>query len=144
VEKKPGGFVAYTKVFGKHNTVYVSFTDNGEGTEPGFETEVTFSHDGDAFEGKLMAAVGALVERATREAIDGVFAAGAEDFLFPEKTFEKLDNFFLGVAEDVFCHCSLLCFFYRYYRKNVVRVVQKWLESCYGGNFFLAITLFQQ
>lgn len=37
VKKKPGGFVAYAKVFRKHNTVNVAFTDNGDGTEPGFE-----------------------------------------------------------------------------------------------------------
>lgn len=37
MKKKPGGFVAYAKVFRKHNTVHVTFTDNGDSTEPGFE-----------------------------------------------------------------------------------------------------------
>lgn len=110
VEKKPGRFVAYAKLFSKPNAVGVSLTDKSDGTKPRFESEVAFSHNGNAFDGKLITAMLALVERTTGKSVGEIFASGTTDFAVPKEIFKKLNSLFLCVGENVFCHRCLLFF----------------------------------
>jgi len=118
VEEKPGGFVAYAEVFGKPHAVNVSFADNGDGTEPGFERKMAFAHDGNTFDGELVTAMLALVERTTGKSVGGIFASRTADFTVPEEIFKKLYSLFLGVGENIFCHRDLLFFSVYIIEKN--------------------------
>jgi len=97
-------------MFGKTHAVNVSFTDNSHSAEPGFERKMTFAHDRYAFDGKLVTAMPALVERTTGESVGGIFTSGTADFSVPEEIFKKLDSLFFAVGENIFCHRSLLFF----------------------------------
>ena len=97
-------------MFGKTHAVNVSFTDNSHSAEPGFERKMTFAHDGNAFDGKLVTAMIALVERTTGKSVGGIFTSGTADFAVPEEIFKKLYSLFFAVGENILCHRSLLFF----------------------------------